>query len=579
MESASSGRSFGSLPPPGGGKEELRATLLRPYFLRLRAERGEAACRTLIATLGLTEHVLEDDAAWLSVGAATRALSALGTALGESAIARRGEWATHPQALGAYVRMLRVASSLPDAYQYLCAHASESTRVGSYTLDRSAKGQVSITYRPREGLADEERDPLLCTLRRSELAALPRLWGQEDASVADVACLARGDSSCSYVVRWTPVARRRAVPIAAGLGALGCAGSVALSGSVLAAGIAGALGGALGAVVGLLHNRVAKERAARVLEKHRIAALERGLELKGAIGSMPGDLVGAVLGGKYRIRQRIAAGGIGTVYSAEHVTLGSHVAIKVLRGAAAEDAAEVARLRREARVQVFVEHPNIVHVLDLDQMPDGSIYVVMELLQGMTLARRVKTVGPLTPTEAVEVFSQVCRALDAAHAFGIVHRDMKPGNIFLCDDGTVKVLDFGMSKLSQAESITQQGFTLGTPEYMSPEQCVGAELDGRADLYSVGVVMYEALTGGLPFKPAQRRALLDLHQRQRPESMRARRPDLELPERLDDAVLACLAKRPEDRPESARALERRLQRALGDATVRAVRSVRNDATR
>jgi len=567
----SSGRpSLGSLPPPGGGKEELRATLLRPYFLRLRAERGEAACRSLVATLGLTEHVLEDDSAWLSVGAAARALAALGTALGERAITERGEWATHPEALGAYVRMLRVASSLPDAYQYLCAHASETTRVGSYTLDRASRSQVSITYRSREESSDEERDPLLCTLRRAELAALPRLWGQPDASVADVACLARGDACCSYVVGWKPVARRRAVPIAALLGAGASAAGVSLSGSAPAAIIAGALGGVFGGAVGLLSNRVANERAARVLEKHRIAALERGLELRGAIGSMPGNLVGAVLGGKYRIRQRIAAGGIGTVYSAEHVTLGSHVAIKVLRGAAAEDAAEVARLRREARVQVFVEHPNIVQVLDLDQMPDGSIYVVMELLQGMTLSRRVKTVGPLSPAEAVEVFGQVCRALDAAHAFGIVHRDMKPGNIFLCDDGTVKVLDFGMSKLAQAESITQQGFTLGTPEYMSPEQCVGAELDGRADLYSIGVVMYEALSGSLPFKVSKRHALLELHQRELPEPLRARRPDLDLPQRLDAAVLACLEKRPEDRPESARALERLLSQALKSPAARQV---------
>ncbi len=167
------------------------------------------------------------------------------------------------------------------------------------------------------------------------------------------------------------------------------------------------------------------------------------------------------------------------------------------------------------------------------------------------------------------MFSQVCRALDAAHTFGIVHRDMKPGNIFLCDDGTVKVLDFGMSKLAQAESITQQGFTLGTPEYMSPEQCIGAELDGRADLYSVGVVMYEALTGSLPFNVSKRRALLELHQREHPAPLRARRPDLGLPERLDQAVLACLEKRPADRPASARELERRLQAALGAVRARA----------
>ena len=143
------------MPPPGGGKEEIRATLLRPYFLRLRAERGDSACRSLVATLGLTEHVLDDDSAWLSVGAATRTLAALDTALGESSIAKRGEWATHPKALGAYVRMLRVASSLPDAYQYLCAHASEVTRAGSFTLDHAGRTQVSISDRPREDGGDE----------------------------------------------------------------------------------------------------------------------------------------------------------------------------------------------------------------------------------------------------------------------------------------------------------------------------------------------------------------------------------------------------------------------------------------
>ncbi|MBK7583104.1 MAG: serine/threonine protein kinase [Myxococcales bacterium] len=567
MSEDRSGKSFGSLPPPGGGKEELRATLLRPYFLRLRSEKGDDACQQLVLGLGLTEQSLDDDSAWLSVAATTRALAALGSALGEPALEKRGQWATHPQALGGYVRMLRVASTLPEAYEYFCAHAGESTRVGTFTLDRASGGRAAISYRPREDGSEEERDALLCTLRRSELAALPRLWGRPDADIAHVSCLARGDASCSYVVTWQPIARRRNVPLAAGLGATLSAGSVALSGSALAAGIAGVVGGGLGVLVGLLQHRVANEHAARVLEKHRISALERGLELKGAFGTTPGDLVGVVLGGKYRIRQRIAVGGIGTVYAAEHLTIGSHVAVKVLRGAAAEDAGEVARLRREARVQVFVEHPNIVKVLDLDQMPDGSIYVVMELLHGMTLARRVKSIGPLNPEEAVDVFSKVCRALHAAHTFGIVHRDMKPGNIFLCDDGDVKLLDFGMSKLAQAESITQQGFTLGTPEYMSPEQCVGAELDGRADLYSVGVVMYEALSGSLPFRVAHRRDLLTLHQRQDPEPLSAQRPDLDLPERLERAVLACLAKRPDDRPSSAAELERLLESALEPAKV------------
>ena len=156
------------------------------------------------------------------------------------------------------------------------------------------------------------------------------------------------------------------------------------------------------------------------------------------------------------------------------MTLGHEVAVKVLRGAAARDGGEIARLRREAYIQVHVEHPNVARVLDLDQMPDGSIYVVMERLVGRSLADKLSREGSSRPGFAIPVFIGVCRALAAAHEKGVVHRDLKPGNIFLCEDGTSKVLDFGMSKLATAESLTQAGYTLGTPEYMAPEQCIGA---------------------------------------------------------------------------------------------------------
>ncbi|HET9957590.1 MAG TPA: serine/threonine-protein kinase, partial [Polyangiaceae bacterium] len=301
------------------------------------------------------------------------------------------------------------------------------------------------------------------------------------------------------------------------------------------------------------------ESAARSFENHRIAALERGLELHGHFrDAATGELSGVTLGGKYRILRKIGSGGIGAVYAAEHIALGSHVAVKVLRGAAAADASEIARLRREAKVQVSIEHPNVVRVLDLDQLPDGSIYVVMELLQGRSLAARLKALGPLTPGEAVPIFRQVCRGLSAAHQLGIVHRDLKPGNVFLCEDRNVKVLDFGMSKFAEAEQLTQEGYTLGTPEYMSPEQCIGAQVDPRTDLYAFGVMMYEALTGVLPIAGKNRREFLELHQRAIPRSMRERCPELGIPQELDEAVLKCLKKRAAERPAGARDLERML---------------------
>jgi eukaryotic-like serine/threonine-protein kinase len=545
-------------PATGTGREQLRGTWLKPYLLRLRDERGESAARALLSTVGVPVSVLDDDTAWISAAAARRALGALATALGEGAIGERGAWATHPETLAAYVRMLRVASAPLDAYRYLMAHAAESTRLGSYELSELGRTRVQVVYTPRSDAEAEQNDRLFCLARQAELKSVPRIWGLGDAELSETTCLERGDDSCTYVVRWTAATPRHGLALGAAAGALLCGAAVAAAGSVLAAVIASALGAGFGAALGVLYYRVHKERAARTLEKHRIAALERGLELRGRLGPPAGELNGAVLGGKYRILRKIGSGGIGAVYAAEHMTLGSEVAIKVLRGAAAADAAEIARLRREAQVQVSIEHPNVVRTFDLDQMADGSIYVVMELLRGMSLSERLKTRGPVAPGFAIPVFIQVCRALDAAHALGIVHRDLKPGNVFICEDRSVKVLDFGMSKYAEAESLTQEGYTLGTPEYMSPEQCIGAPVEPRSDLYTFGVLMYEALTGELPIQGQSRRELLDLHQRQKPLSLRERRPDLGIPAELDDAVMACLEKRADRRPPGARELERRL---------------------
>ena len=557
-----------------GGKEELRASVLKTYLLRVRSEKGDRAVRQLLAGAGIEPSAVDNETGWVSQLAAKRALRAVAEWLGRDAIRHRGEWVTHPEALGVLVRMLRTAQRPLDAYRYLAQNAREATRVGTWELEEPERDQgrkpgdltrVKLKYSMRTDGTDEPPDrsdrdgeELLCDARIGELASLPRIWGLGEAEVLHDKCMTEGADGCVYDVRWTTKRSREGRVVGAVGAGVAMGAIVAATGGMVSGAIACALGAALGGAGGLLWDRSREDRAGRVFERNRIAALERGLELKGEMGATPGDLAGTVLGGKYRIGRKIGAGGIGVVYAAEHVTLGHEVAVKVLRGAAARDGGEIARLRREAYIQVHVEHPNVVRVMDLDQMPDGSIYVVMERLVGRSLADKLARDGLLAPGLAIRVFIDVCRALHAAHKKGVIHRDLKPGNIFLCDDGVSKALDFGMSKLATAESLTQTGYTLGTPEYMAPEQCIGAQVEPRTDIYALGVVMYEALTGELPIVSANRRELLDLHQRQIPTPMRLRRPDLPIPEALDLAVMKCLKKRLNERPKSAAELEQLL---------------------
>jgi eukaryotic-like serine/threonine-protein kinase len=593
-----------SAPPnaPGsvrqGGKEELRASILKTYLLRAHAERGERAVRQLLANAGIDPSAIDNETGWLSQAAAKRALYALAELLGRDALVHRGEWSTHPEALGALVRMLRESAGPLDAYRFLAENAREGTRIGTWEIHALPRAKwpgphrierVRMTYRSRadadEGAdrADLHGEELLCDARTGELAGLPRIWGLPEAEVRHDTCLVRGADACVYEVAWTIRPPRTGLASGTVGAALTLGGAVAVGGGWLVGAVAAVAGATIGAGAGFAFDHSRSERAARTFERNRIAALERGLQLRGEHGATPGDLSGTVLGGKYRIGRRIGSGGIGVVYAAEHLTLGHEVAVKVLRGAAARDGGEIARLRREAYIQVHVEHPNVVRVFDLDQMPDGSIYVVMERLVGRSLADKLAREGLLAPGFAVPAFAHVCRGLSAAHKKGVVHRDLKPGNIFLCDDGTAKVLDFGMSKLASAESLTQTGYTLGTPEYMAPEQCIGAQVEPRTDLYALGVMMYEALTGELPIVAQSRRELLDLHQRQIPPPMRERRPDLPLPEALDVAVMKCLKKRLNERPKSAAQLEQwlaaiavdELPRAYPPETVRRVVAGRN----
>ena len=568
-----------SMPPSvgqGRGKEEIRAGLVTPYLLRFRHEKGDEAFAALLERAGVDAESVASERGWISERQARRILVQLVEAYGTRRVLReRGSWSTHPEALGMWMRMLRTAKQPSDAYEYLAQNARELTRMGVFECQPHGDGKTTVLYKRRDdedtgGPLHPEYENLFCAARIGELIGFPRLWGLPSARLEHPCCLAKGDHACEYVLYWEP-SRPRLAMAAAIVVLATCVPvlSVAIAGLsmgtlAMAAGLGLVVG--LAAVFALEAQRKSKRRHA--FEAHRIAALERGLELKGELGVTPaGDLMGTLLGGKYRILGKLGSGGIGVVYAAQHVSLGHEVAIKVLRGAAAKDGSEIARLRREAQIQTHIEHRNVARVLDLDQMPDGSIYVVMERLHGRTLADKMAKDGVVAPGLVIRALIDVCRGLAAVHEKNVVHRDLKPGNIFLCDDGATKVLDFGMSKLATAEALTQEGYTLGTPEYMAPEQCIGAAVEPRTDLYSLGVVVYEALTARLPISSQNRRELLDLHQRKIPDPMRSVRPDLPIPVALDHLVMQCLAKKIVDRPESAAALADELEKISLDGVV------------
>jgi serine/threonine protein kinase len=276
--------------------------------------------------------------------------------------------------------------------------------------------------------------------------------------------------------------------------------------------------------------------------------------------------IGRTLGERYRILRRLGEGGMGTVYLCEHVLLRRRVAVKVLRDELARDPEIAERFRNEAVAASQIGGDHVVDVIDFGRTEDGAFFYVMEALEGRSLGAVLREEGPLPVARALGLVAQVCRALSAAHARGVVHRDLKPENVFVVvdDDGAerAKVLDFGISHidpLGAGARLTRAGAIIGTPEYMSPEQASGAVVDHRADVYALGVLLYEVLTGALPIEGGTPLATLVAHQSQVPNPPSARRA--EIPLDVDALVLCALAKRPDDRFESMDAFAAALNRA------------------
>jgi eukaryotic-like serine/threonine-protein kinase len=236
----------------------------------------------------------------------------------------------------------------------------------------------------------------------------------------------------------------------------------------------------------------------------------------------PGTVDGRRIGSRYRMGAPLAAGGMGEVWVARDLLLDRPVAVKVLGGALAGDGRAAERLRREARAVARLDHPNIARVLDLGEH-DGRPYLVMELLEGESLAGRIDRAGPMAPGEAARVVAAVADALQAAHRAGVVHRDVKPGNVFLTAEGEVKVLDFGIASAAGEADLTT-GDLLGTAAYLAPERALGRPATPAADIYSLGVVLYELLAGRRPFEGGSHIELAMAHVNAHPEPLGPGRP-------------------------------------------------------
>ncbi|CAN5132394.1 hypothetical protein BH10CYA1_BH10CYA1_56550 [soil metagenome] len=321
--------------------------------------------------------------------------------------------------------------------------------------------------------------------------------------------------------------------------------------------------------------------SADVKRLHEKVCLECNRQFTGIVAACPHDgtllisvvqdpLLGTILAGNYEIQEVIGHGGMGVVYKARHALMDRIVAIKMLQAQLISDSMSVKRFQQESQSASRISHPNVITVYDFGISPSGQPFIVMDYLQGISLADVIKEEGQIGVERSIKILAQACDALDHAHKMGVIHRDVKPTNFVLInydeEKDFVKVVDFGVAKLmnttADGQRLTQAGEVCGSPVYMSPEQCTGAELDQRSDIYSMGIVVYETLTGKLPILGKTMVDTMSKHISEMPPSFQQARPDLYIPERLEQVVFKALAKDPNDRHQSMDELRIDLENAI-----------------
>jgi serine/threonine protein kinase len=280
-------------------------------------------------------------------------------------------------------------------------------------------------------------------------------------------------------------------------------------------------------------------------------------------------MIGSLLHDRYRVLERVGAGGFGAVYKADDTTLNRKVAIKLLNGEQSKDRIAAERFRREALAAGSLAHPNIAVVHDWQHAPDGTPYLVMEFVPGKSLHALVDANGPMNQDAAMDLFLQLTDGLGLAHQHGIIHRDLKPSNVIIADSTraqkVAKLLDFGIAKISgenqQPATLTGTGEVLGTVGYMSPEQCWGNAVDQRTDIYSLGCIMYETLTGRPPFVASTALACVAKQLNEDPPTFAQSAPDVQISKQLESIVMKCLRKDPDRRFQSMQELQQALSKA------------------
>jgi eukaryotic-like serine/threonine-protein kinase len=497
----------------GGG--QTTASRIKSLLSYVQAQHGRAEADAFLLSTKLDRDYLDDETRLVPMELWHSALVAFASRFGRDAVLQTAPHIVGPESLGAWAHVLRGTADPGGAYRQLELLGGEQGRTERWRTLASGPTWWRGTIRVRRA-SPEESDGLCSLARQAELASVPLLFG---LPVGTVSAVPHADGPQSETEEFSVTWRVPGLwPVALGLllgGAIGV--TAAATSELLELPFGAGAGLAIGLGLGLLAMHEWRRRIQARAHLVRIHALERSQTLRETRDrGTAGFQQGVVVAGQYRLTEKLGVGANGTIWEAERLSDGGLVAVKLLRAAVAHDTVAADRLRREAAALGLAWHPNVVEVFEDGYLPDGTCYLVMERLHGESLAKRLHRVGPLPPSTLLPLALQMCDALGAVHAAGIVHRDIKPSNIFLellrgdmsgdrfaTAQGEpldhVKLLDFGVARVEWAETrLTNADSPLGTRGYMSPEQEQGLEIDHRADIFALGSVLYECLTGEPP---------------------------------------------------------------------------------